>query len=274
MNISLQKIDTMEHLEEMARLEAEVWGTTPVPTHQTVTVAKNGGIIIGAFVDGKKVGFVYSFPGYRNGETYLCSHMMGVAEPFRDQGIGYMLKMKQAQEAVKLGYRTIRWTYDPLQSRNGYLNIAKLGAIGTEYIENCYGEMDDALNKHLPSDRFVVEWLLESRYLQERNRFFSKLKWSPEKVALGWKYNDKGVPEAVWKDEPIGCDQPFLFVPIPLQFQRLKEADNELALDWRYKTRDVFVRLFREGWVVAHIVRKDDEPVLYYVCVKRNELPL
>lgn len=274
MRVSLQKIDTIEQLEEMARLEAEIWGTDPIPTHQTLTAAKNGGIIIGAFVDGKMVGFVYSFPGYQNGQIYLCSHMMGIAKPFRDQGIGYMLKMKQAQEAIKKGYRMIRWTYDPLQSRNGYLNIAKLGAICSQYVENCYGKMDDALNKHLPSDRFVVEWLLESRYLQERSRFFSKIAWAPENVALHWKQNNNGDPVPIYKEEFVIHDRPFLLVPVPLQFQRLIEADHALALDWRYKTRDVFVRLFREGWAVAHIVRNDDEPVLYYVCVKRNELPL
>ncbi|NIK16063.1 putative GNAT superfamily acetyltransferase [Saccharococcus thermophilus] len=49
MNISLRKIETMEELNEMARLEAEIWGVSPIPTHQTVTAAKNGGIIIGAF---------------------------------------------------------------------------------------------------------------------------------------------------------------------------------------------------------------------------------
>lgn len=78
----------------------------------------------------------------------------------------------------------------------------------------------------------------------------------------------------IYKEEFDPHDRPFLLVPVPLQFQRLIEADHELALDWRYKTRDVFVHLFRKGWAVAHIVRKDDEPVLYYVCVKRNELPL
>ncbi|GAJ38924.1 GNAT family N-acetyltransferase [Saccharococcus caldoxylosilyticus] len=273
MSILLQKIETMEQLEEMARLEAEIWGTSPIPTHQTVTAAKNGGIIIGAFVGGKMVGFVYSFPGYENGEVYLCSHMMGIAKPFRDRGIGYMLKMKQAQEAIQRGYRKIRWTYDPLESRNGYVNIAKLGAICSQYIENCYGEMDDAFNKHLPSDRFVVEWLLESRYLQERGRVFSELRWTPESVVLGWRQHHNDDLEPVWQKQDADHAS-FLFVAIPLQFQALKERNPSLALDWRYKTRAVFTRLFRDGWAVAHVIRREHEPVLYYVCVRRDQLPL
>lgn len=46
------------------------------------------------------------------------------------------------------------WTYDPLETVNGYLNLSKLGGVCTQYIENCYGEMPDILNAGLPSDRF------------------------------------------------------------------------------------------------------------------------
>jgi predicted GNAT superfamily acetyltransferase len=272
----MQKINTIEGLEKMSQLEQKVWGATPIPIHQTLTAAKNGGIVIGAFVEERIVGFVYSFPGYKNGEVYLCSHTLGIDETFRNRGIGYMLKMKQAEEAMKLGYRKIRWTYDPLESRNGHLNIAKLGAICSEYIENCYGEMADELNKHLPSDRFYVEWWLGSPYLEERHRIFSQLEMLPERMALDWKEGRNGHPEAVqisshWESFR---HQPFLFVPVPLQFQQLKEKDKELALDWRYKTRDVFVRLFEQGWTVAHVFRKRNEPVQYYVLIQRHQLPL
>jgi predicted GNAT superfamily acetyltransferase len=276
LEISLQKIDTIKELEKMSQLEQKVWGTSPIPIHQTLTSAKNGGIVIGAYAGEQMVGFVYSFPGYKNGEVYLCSHMLGIDEEFRNQGIGYRLKMKQAEEAIKLGYRKIRWTYDPLESRNGNLNIAKLGAVCSEYIENCYGEMDDELNKNLPSDRFNVDWMIGSPYLEQRQRMFSHLEVLSERVALDWKVRGTGDPEAVWKSNSWGTfrHQPLLFVPVPLKFQEIKEKDHELALDWRYKTREVFVGLFAEGWAVTHIYRQPDEPVQYYVLIKRNQLPL
>jgi predicted GNAT superfamily acetyltransferase len=276
LEISLQKIDTIEELIKMSQLEQKVWGTSPTPIHQTLTAAKNGGIVIGAYVEERMVGFVYSFPGYKNGEVYLCSHMLGIDEEFRNQGIGYRLKIKQAEEALKLGYRKIRWTYDPLESRNGNLNIAKLGAICTEYIENCYGEMDDELNKNLPSDRFNVDWMIGSPYLEQRQRMFANLKLETEQVLLDWKERENGYPEAVWKSNSweMFRNQPLLFVPVPVNFQELKEKDHGLALDWRYKTREVFVRLFAEGWAVTHIHRQLDEPVQYYVLIKHNQLPL
>ena len=276
LEISLHKIDTIEELIKMSQLEQKVWGANPIPIHQTLTTAKNGGIVIGAYVEERMVGFVYSFPGYKNGEVYLCSHMLGIAEEFRNRGIGYRLKMKQAEEALKLGYRKIRWTYDPLESRNGNLNIAKLGAICTEYIENCYGEMDDELNKNLPSDRFNVEWLVDSPYLDHRHRMFANLKLVTESVLLDWKVRESGYPEAVWKSNRWESfkDQRLLFVPVPVHFQELKEKDDGLALDWRYKTREIFVGLFAEGWAVAHVYRQPNEPVQYYVLIKRNQLPL
>lgn len=276
LDILLRKIDTIEELQKMAQLEQHVWKANPTPIHQTLTVAKNGGIVIGAYVAEQMVGFVYSFPGYKNGEVYLCSHMLGIDEAFRNRGIGYMLKKAQAEEAMKAGYRNIRWTYDPLESRNGYLNIVKLGAVCSEYIENCYGEMNDALNKRLPSDRFYVKWHIGSAYLEERHRMFSQIHRSPEAEVLHWQERTNGEPEAVFpaKEWESFYDQPFLFVPIPLYFQQLKEKDHELALDWRYKTREVFTRLFQAGWAVAHVLRNENEPVQYYVLIERDKLPL
>jgi predicted GNAT superfamily acetyltransferase len=276
LEIVLQKIETIKELEKMSQLEQKVWGASSIPVHQTLTSAKNGGIVIGAYIGEQMVGFVYSFPGYKNGEVYLCSHMLGIDQEFRNQGIGYRLKMKQAEEAITLGYRKIRWTYDPLESRNGNLNIAKLGAICSEYIENCYGEMDDDLNKNLPSDRFNVEWLVSSPYLDYRHRMFADLKLEKEQVLLDWMERESGYPEAVWKSNcwEMFRNQPVLFVPVPVNFQELKEKDYGLALDWRYKTREIFVRLFAEGWAVAHVYRELNEPVQYYVLIKRNQLPL
>ncbi|ATO36715.1 GNAT family N-acetyltransferase [Geobacillus thermodenitrificans] len=263
MSLSLQIIETIEQLKEMAELEADIWGTTPIPLHQTLTVAKNGGIVIGAYVDGKLVGFVYSFPGMQNGEVYLCSHMMGIAASFRDQGIGYRLKMRQAEEARRLGYRSIRWTYDPLQSRNGYLNLVKLGAVGIEYVENCYGEMDDALNGQLPSDRFIVEWRLDER----PNRT-----WNPAKglVVLEAEATTDGLWRPVLKDIDETAT-PFLLTAIPLDFSQLKERSLSLALEWRLATRSLFARLLAEGWVAIHAMRREGEPVMHYIWGRRNK---
>ncbi|WP_339232238.1 GNAT family N-acetyltransferase [Geobacillus sp. FSL W8-0032] len=270
MPLSLQIIETIEQLNEMAKLEEEIWGTAPIPLHQTLTVAKNGSLIIGAYADGKLVGFVYSFPGFRNGEVYLCSHMMGIAESFRDQGIGYRLKMKQAEEARRRGYQRIRWTYDPLQSRNGYLNVAKLGAAAVGYVENCYGEMNDALNGQLPSDRFIVEWRLDERPTGERSLATADVLKARRLVVLDADQRADGLLRPVLKDVDEKA-APLLLAAIPLDFPQLKERDLALALEWRLTTRALFQRLLMEGWIAASAWRRSGEPAMYYIWRWRNE---
>ncbi|KZM55351.1 GNAT family N-acetyltransferase [Geobacillus stearothermophilus] len=270
MSLSLQIIETMEQLKEMAELEADVWGTAPIPLHQTLTAVKNGGIAIGAYADGKLVGFVYSFPGMQNREVYLCSHMMGIAKPFRDQGIGYRLKMKQAEEARRRGYRSIRWTYDPLQSRNGYLNLAKLGAAAVGYVENCYGEMNDVLNGQLPSDRFIVEWRLDERPTGERSLATADVLKARSLAVLDADQRADGLLRPVLKDVDEKA-APLLLAAVPLDFPQLKERDLALALEWRLTTRALFQRLLTEGWIAASAWRRSGEPEMYYIWVRRNE---
>lgn len=94
--INIRELKTMNEMEQVQELERKVWGMDPVlPTHQTLTAVKNGGIIIGAFDGEKLVGFSYGFSGFQNGKSYLCSHMLGIDEAYRSQGIGEMLKRSQ-----------------------------------------------------------------------------------------------------------------------------------------------------------------------------------
>ena len=97
-----------------------------------------------------------------------ASHMAGVHPEFRDSGQGYLLKRAQWQMVRQQGVERITWTYDPLQSRNAKLNIAKLGAVCNTYIPNYYGQMRDGLNIGMPSDRFQVDWWVNSNRVQQR----------------------------------------------------------------------------------------------------------
>ncbi|WP_428909866.1 GNAT family N-acetyltransferase [Niallia sp. Krafla_26] len=272
MEISIRNLKDIEDFEKVQQLDLKIWGADPVPTHQTMTAAKNGGFVIGAFDGETCIGFQYSFAGFKDGEAYVCSHMMGIDPDYRNQGIGYRLKQEQAKIASELGYKKIRWTYDPLESRNGYLNLAKLGAICSDYVENCYGEMKDGLNAGMPSDRFNVEWYIDHPYLEERRSWFVELEVTPEGLALDWQQRPDGLPQAVEARNKDYSDVPYLFVPIPVDNHGLKKQNPELALDWRYKTREVFVSLFSQGWAACHVIRKKDEPCEYYVLCRRDEL--
>lgn len=254
----------------MQELENLVWHmNSPLPLHQVVTVAKNGGILLGAFADSLMVGFLYSFPGYLNRQAYLCSHMMGIREGWRHCGVGEKLKRAQAAAAKAAGYSLITWTYDPLESVNGNLNIGKLGAVCSTYIINCYGEMNDAINQGLPSDRFQVAWWLEQPKVL--------MPQGTEYQAVPWRLSGKG------RAEPVGpADLADVFldmaavvtVAAPADFQNIKVQDLELAKTWRQVTRQVFVQMFAAGWAVAGFRRLTGTPVNEYILARQRDLGL
>ncbi|WP_052366545.1 GNAT family N-acetyltransferase [Geomicrobium sp. JCM 19055] len=106
--ITIRELTTMEELEEMMDVEEAVWQMEPLQVHQTFTVLKNGGIILGAYDDEKMIGFLYSFPGFVEGDVYLCSHMLGFLPDYRKRGIGVLMKQRQAELAKDRGYQKLR----------------------------------------------------------------------------------------------------------------------------------------------------------------------
>lgn len=155
MNITFRKLAEKTDLEKLEELESAVWSeSSVVPSHMTLTLAKFGGLFLGAFDGDRMIGFLYSFPGYTDQELHLCSHMLGFLPEYRKQGLGVQMKWMQRSEALAEGYRRITWTYDPLETVNAYLNLVKLGGVVHRYIPNCYGELADDMNRGLPTDRF------------------------------------------------------------------------------------------------------------------------
>ncbi|CAM3640559.1 GNAT family N-acetyltransferase [Brevibacillus invocatus] len=241
-----------------------------IPVHQTLTASKNGGFLLGAFLKGQLIGFQYSFPGYDGKSIYLCSHNLAVDPHFRRYGVGEKLKLAQWEQGKKMGYSFISWTYDPLESVNGYLNIGKLGADCSTYIENCYGEMEDHLNDGLPSDRFLVKWTNLKNKSSLKDQITKRQR--EEVNIVTWKTREDGIPvieELAQLQEGYQGD---IAVAIPAHFQRVKELAPAIALDWRLRTRELFTHLFNIGWEVTDFVRNQsfDAPVHFYI-LKRIE---
>jgi predicted GNAT superfamily acetyltransferase len=118
--------------------------------------------VIGAFDRDVMVGFAMSLPGYRDGRPYLHSHMLAVLPQYRNAGLGRRLKLAQREDALARGIDLIEWTFDPLEIKNAYLNIARLGAIARRYLRDFYGPSTSQLQGGLPTDRLVAEWWLDS----------------------------------------------------------------------------------------------------------------
>lgn len=72
------------------------------------------------------------------------------------------MKFFQREDAVRRGFELIEWTFDPLEIKNAYLNIEKLGAIARRYNVNQYGITSSPLQGGLPTDRLIAEWWLKS----------------------------------------------------------------------------------------------------------------
>ncbi len=162
----LRTCHAVEDMRAALELQREVWHFSDeelVPVRLFVVGEKVGGHVLGAF-DGKQmVGFAYGIPGYRGGNSYLHSHMLGVLESYRNTGVGRALKLFQRDIALQQGLDLIEWTFDPLEIKNAYLNIEKLGAIARRYTLNQYGITTSPLQAGLPTDRLYAEWWLKSK---------------------------------------------------------------------------------------------------------------
>lgn len=121
---------------------------------------------MGAFEGRVMVGFALSLPGTRSRHVYLHSHMLAVRKDHRNSGLGRRLKLMQRDDALSRGIELIEWTYDPLEIKNAYLNIEKLGAISRRYNINQYGITSSPLQGGLPSDRLIAEWWLKSKRVE------------------------------------------------------------------------------------------------------------
>ncbi|MCU1305224.1 MAG: GCN5-related N-acetyltransferase [Candidatus Sulfotelmatobacter sp.] len=167
--ISIRRCQGLDELRACVALQKEIWNFTDaelVPLRMFVVAEKVGGQVMGAYEGKEMVGFALSVPGTRSGHIYLHSHMLAVRKDHRNGGLGRRLKMLQREDAISRGIELIEWTFDPLEIKNSYLNIEKLGAIARRYNINQYGITSSPLQGGLPSDRLIAEWWLRSKRVE------------------------------------------------------------------------------------------------------------
>jgi predicted GNAT superfamily acetyltransferase len=280
---TIKIIENMAEMHQAEQLQRMVWQeseTDIIPAHLMNSAVHNGGLLIGAFSGQEMVGFVFGFPGsYSTPDGPRLKHyssILGIRPEWQGQGIGFALKRAQWQMVRHQGIDRITWTFDPLLSRNAWLNITRLGAVCNTYLRDFYGEMRDVLNQGLPSDRFDVDWWVNS---QRVNRRLSRRR----RNALGFNHFLAGGAavinpiEVASLDPPhgdllpgirLGIEQSFLLAEIPNDFQALKSRDIQLAARWRNQSRRIFEGLFTVGYLVTDFVRSTDEPPrsFYVLC--------
>jgi predicted GNAT superfamily acetyltransferase len=238
-----------DELEACVQLQIETWGYDPtdvIPRKAFLVWQKVGGQVIGAFdpeipnspAEGgpeSMVGFVLSLPGVKTGrgdpKPYLHSHMMAVKEGYRNRGLGVELKLAQRREALSRGLRHIEWTFDPLEIKNAFLNIHKLGAVVRSYHVDFYGVSSSRLQGGLPTDRLVAEWQLDSPHVQG--------------ILEG------RAPSSLVIEEEIK-------VPATIYEWKANEAARDQALAIQLENRQKFQQAFSQGLAVIGFVRDTD----------------
>jgi predicted GNAT superfamily acetyltransferase len=262
---TIHLLETPEEMSAVESLQRLIWSgseTDVIPAHMLLAAAHNGGLALGAFAGTDLVGVAFGFPGiYATPDGPRLkhhSHILGVRPDWSGKGVGFALKRAQWQVVRKQGIDRITWTYDPLLSRNAHLNITRLGAVCNTYLRSEYGEMRDGLNNGLPSDRFQVDWWLNSKRVERR------LSRRPRPVLALDHYLNAGAtmfaaitvhdPASRPPEKTPSLTGTLLLIEIPTDFPALKAVDMTLARDWRFYSREIFEDAFSIGYLVTDFI--------------------
>jgi predicted GNAT superfamily acetyltransferase len=266
-SITYKTIEDLADINEVVLLQSDIWSqesVTPLP--HFVASIHHGGILIGAFSENRLIGFCYGFAGFKNGEVFLVSHMAAVLPEYQNAGVGYQLKIKQREWAITYGYQKIVWTFDPLEVRNGYFNLCKLGAYSKTYITSYYGEMQDRLNKGLPSDRLEIEWNICSSRVEIAISNVLPNKTEHDYEVLLQIDRDTEHPSLDLKK--FNPQKDGYLVAVPTNIQLLKQTNLELAKDWRFAIRNVISEALLHDFVITGVVKVPHSSIQYYVLEK------
>ena len=240
--IETRALTTHAEFNDAVRLQQEIWGFKDIellPLRLFVVATKIGGQAFGAF-DGKRmVGFCLSIPGLKAGaKSYLHSHMLGVLEGYRDSGVGRRLKLAQREDALARGITLIEWTFDPLEIKNAYFNIERLGAVVRRYVLNQYGTTTSRLHGGLPTDRCVAEWWIGSQRVKTilagekfaRNPVEARITIPAEIAEL--RTSDPGRARAIQKQASDEFTKAFERSRAVIGFEKSIEAGTYLLGKW------------------------------------------
>ena len=222
MQIKIDNLNTLSQQNQAREIFDRTWALdngTEITPNLLQAMIHSGAYLSGAFIGEKCVGAAFAFPATRTG-LHLHSHMTAVLDKYRDQGIGYSLKIDQWHWAKKNNYQEITWTFDPLVARNAKLNLIKLGVDISKYYPNFYGDMPDALNTGDESDRVMASWKVIGE-------------------------------QAIAKSVITNPDKSDTLIKIPEDIVAIRSEDISENLKWRRKVREEFMRAFEKGGKVV-----------------------
>ena len=226
-------LTTQPEFKAAVDLQREIWGFAELellPVRLFVVANKIGGQTLGAFDGERMIGFCLAIPGLKaGGKGYLHSHMLGVLPEYSNRGVGRMLKLAQREEVLQRGIDLIEWTFDPLELKNAYFNIEKLGAIIRRYVPNQYGITSSLLHGGLPTDRCTAEW---------------------------WIDGDRA--HAAVNGRPMSRPAIEATIEVPADIAELRKSDPKQAREIQKAIGERFQKLFGMGLAVIGFDRSED----------------
>ncbi|UCZ52783.1 GNAT family N-acetyltransferase [Bacillus shivajii] len=259
--VDIQLVQDIRGLTDVEAFQQTIWNSVTA-VHHLIASVNAGGHVIGAYDEDRLVGFCYGFPGFKNNENVLISHMMGVDPAYRNKGIGEQMKRYQKEWAMRYSNEKIQWTYDPLEARNGYLNVHKLGGYVQTYYPSYYGEMDnDEINHGLPTDRFLLE-------LDLKDRPCTKVEGPVEAKELVSALVEHSFVVPVKKE--LAIKESTYKISVPANIHEMKKSNLDIALKWRYALRESFSDLFSKGYRVVDMNKNKDETGVHHYIVKKE----
>jgi predicted GNAT superfamily acetyltransferase len=233
------------------RMQREVWQFSELditPLRSFVITQNNGGFTLGAFAekDERLLGFAHALAAFdEKQQPFYYSQMLAVAPELHNAGIGMKLKFAQRQRALERDIPLMVWTFDPLQSRNAYLNLVKLAGVVRKYKVNFYGNQSSSvLHRGLDTDRLLVEWWVNSPRV-------------------------RAIAEATGKIEPSSA--PIATVEVPFDIEEMKIHRLAEAQEWQRQIRAAFARHLADGLYCAGFVRGTTNSPSQYLFYRDEE---
>ena len=194
------------------------------------------GWVLGAFHGQKMISFVISLATAEPDAAY--GHMLGVLPEYQNGSVGLQMLQHNFELFRRDGILRCYTTYEPLESRNAYIYINKMGGRGIVYKKAHY-YIDSGLHHGMPQDRLLVD--LDVNYDLSQSREAASLQEAMNRYPI---VTSESMPEA----EAV-------LVEIPGDVHRLLDKDPAAALVWRMNTRTLFEEyLDNRGMVVEEFL--------------------
>jgi chorismate synthase len=268
-----RRLEKPEELRQVEEVERAIWGTDPATHPMPVPLLRalqdNGGLVLGAFADIYLAGVAASLIGWDGTTLYHYSHLTAVRPEYQNHHLGFRLKALQREEVMRLGLNEIRWAFDPLQSRGAWLTVRRLGARPDKYYPHYYGQLSDALNQGLETDRMRAVWSLDRPDVEARiagqlpSAEATQKRWASSSAILETEAGESGIRIPTAVGEPSGASA---HLEIPFDLDLVRRHEPKSLWKWRHATRDAFRAASDLGYAVDDfaVVSADHERRSFY----------